>query len=100
LVLGMGLAGYSVRQGLNESLAICALKLVVLPFVVWVLALVLHLPVLERQVVVLLSSMSVGANVYLMSVQFNSLQGTVATSLVLSTALAALTTPLVLSALS
>jgi malonate transporter and related proteins len=100
LVLGMGLAGYSVRQGLNESLTICALKLVVLPLVVWGLALVLHLPLLERQVVVLLSSMSVGANVYLMSVQFNSLQGTVATSLVLSTALAALTTPFVLAALS
>jgi malonate transporter len=99
LVLGLGLADYSVREGWRESAAICALKLVVLPLIVWGLALALDLPPLERQVVVLLSSMSVGANVYLMSVQFDSLQGTVAASLVLSTALAALTTPLLLSVL-
>jgi predicted permease len=98
-VLGLGLAAYGVRQGWRESAAICVLKLVVLPLVVWGLALLLDLPPLERQVVVLLSSMSVGANVYLMSVQFKSLQGTVASSLVLSTALAALTTPLLLTVL-
>jgi malonate transporter and related proteins len=98
-VLGLGLAEYGVRQGWRESAAICVLKLLVLPLVVWGLALLLDLPPLERQVVVLLSSMSVGANVYLMSVQFKSLQGPVASSLVISTALAALTTPILLSVL-
>jgi predicted permease len=39
----------------------------------------------------------VGANVYLMSRQFDSLGGPVASSLVLSTALAAVTTPLFLA---
>ena len=65
--------------------------------VVWGLARLLGLPKMETQVVVLLASMSVGANVYLMSRQFKALEGPTASSLVLSTALAAITTPLVLS---
>ena len=50
-------------------------------------------------VVVLLASMSVGANVYLMAVQFEALQAAVAGSLVLSTVLAAITTPILLALL-
>ncbi len=98
LVLGMGISAYGVRSGWRQSLAICALKLIVQPLVVWGLALALGLPLLERQVVVLLGSLSVGANVYLMSAQFETLQGPVASSLVLSTLLAAITTPLLLAA--
>lgn len=98
LVLGMGISRYGVREGLTQSLAICAIKLVVQPVVVWLLASWLGLPLLERQVVVLLGSLAVGANVYLMAAQFETLQGPVAGSLVLSTALAALTTPLLLAA--
>lgn len=99
LVLGMGISEYGVRTGWRESLAICGLKLIVQPVVVWGLALALGLPPLERQVVVLLASLSVGANVYLMSTQFQTLQSTVASSLILSTLLAALTTPLSLALL-
>ena len=47
--------------------------------------------------VVLLASLAVGVNVYLMSRQFKTMEGPVAASLVISTALAALTTPLVLT---
>jgi predicted permease len=46
---------------------------------------------------VLLASIGVGANVYLMSRQFKVLEGPVAASLVISTALAGMTTPLVLA---
>ncbi len=46
---------------------------------------------------VLLASIAVGANVYLMSRQFQTLEGPVASSLLLSTGLAAITTPLVLT---
>jgi predicted permease len=99
LVLGMGLAEYGVRQDWRQSAAICALKLAVHPLAVWVLGLALGLPPVELRAVVLLASLSVGANVYLMSVQFGALQGPVASSLVLSTALAALTTPVLLSIL-
>ncbi len=99
VALGMGLAEYGVRDGWRLSLAISALKLLVQPLVVWLLARLLGLPTLETQVVVLLASIAVGANVYLMSRQFQSLEGPVASSLLLSTGLAALTTPLVLTLL-
>lgn len=97
IALGMGLAEYGVREGWKISVAISAVKLVVQPLVVWLLARLLGLPPMETQVVVLLASTAVGANVYLMSRQFASLEGPVASSLVLSTGLAALSTPLVLT---
>ncbi len=97
LALGMGLAEYGVAKGWQISLSITAVKLVIQPFVVWGLACLLDLPVMETQVVVLLSSMAVGVNVYLMSRQFKMLEGPTASSLVLSTGLAALTTPLALT---
>jgi malonate transporter len=99
LTLGIGLAGYGIRSGWRESVAICALKLVVQPLAVWGLASAIGLPALETSVVVLLASMSVGVNVYLMAAQFDVLQGAVASSLVLSTLLAAATTPIWLSLL-
>lgn len=94
LALGMGLAEYGIRDRWRISLAITAIKLLLQPLVVWILARMLALPAMETQVVVLLASIGVGANVYLMSRQFKVLEGPVAGSLVLSTALAALTTPL------
>jgi malonate transporter and related proteins len=97
VVLGMGLAEYSVREGIAQSLTICLVKLLVLPVVVWGLALMLGLPKMETQVVVLLSSMAMGVNVYLMSRQFNALEGPTAAALVLSTVLAAITTPIMLT---
>lgn len=97
IALGMGLAEYGVRGGWQISVVISAVKLIVQPFVVWLLARLLGLPPMETQVVVLLASTAVGANVYLMSRQFATLEGPVASSLVLSTGLAALSTPLVLT---
>ena len=99
MALGMGLAEYGVREGWRISLAISGIKLLVQPLVVWLLARGLGLPSLETQVVVLLASIAVGANVYLMSRQFRALEGPVAGSLLLSTGLAALTTPLALTLL-
>jgi predicted permease len=99
LVLGLGISQYGVRRGLDVSVAICVLKLLVQPLCVWILAVALGLPPIERQAVVLLASLSVGVNVYLVSVQFNALEGPIASSLVLSTLLAALTTPLLMALL-
>jgi predicted permease len=99
LVLGMGLAEYGIKRDWQLSVAVTALKLVVQPCIVWILGTLLGLPPVELQAVVLLASMAVGANVYLMAVQFQTLQGPIASSLVLSTALAAITTPLILAAL-
>jgi predicted permease len=99
IALGMGLAAFGIREGLPISLAICALKLFVQPLAVYLLARALALPALETQVIVLLAALPVGANVYLMSRQFNTLGGPVAASLVISTVLAAATTPLLLALL-
>jgi predicted permease len=99
LALGLGLTRYGVREGLRYSLAICALKLLLMPLVVWALALALGLPLLETKVIVLLAAMAMGANVYLVALQFETLRGPIASALVISTLLTALTTPVLLSAL-
>lgn len=95
----MGLAQYGMRAGWQLSTAICAIKLMVQPLVVWIIATALGIPSMEKHVVVLMASLPVGANVYLMSRQFKTLEGPVAASLVISTALAAVTVPLVLTLL-
>lgn len=97
IALGMGLAEYGVRDGWKISVSVCAFKLIVLPLIVWWFAWLLDLPPMETRVVVLLSSMAIGANVYIMSRQFMALEGPMASGLVLSTVLAALTTPFVLA---
>ena len=96
IALGMGLAEFGVREAWRESTAICVLKLAVQPAAVFALARLLDLPPLETQAVVLLAAMPVGANVYLMAREFGALPGAIAASLVISTALAAFTTPVVL----
>jgi malonate transporter and related proteins len=96
LSLGMSLAEHGVRAGWRIAVSITALKLLLQPLVVYVLARLLGLAPRETQVVVMLGSIAVGANVYLMSRQFKTLEGPVASSLVLSTALSAFTTPLAL----
>jgi malonate transporter and related proteins len=99
LALGMGLTEYKVQQKWRPSAAITVIKLIVQPAAVWLLAVALGLPAMERTVAVVLASMSVGVNVHLMAVQFETLEGVVASSLVLSTALAAVTTPVLLAVL-
>ena len=97
IALGMGLAEYGIGAEWRISAAITALKLAVQPAVVWLLARALGVPALETQAIVLLAALPVGVNVFLMSRQFDRLGGPVAASLLLSTALAAATTPLILA---
>jgi malonate transporter len=97
LILGMGLVQYGVRSGWQHSVAISVLKLVVFPLTVWFFAALLGLPPIETKAIVLLASMSVGANVYLMSMQFQTMQSAIASGMVLSTAVAAITTPVLLA---
>ena len=94
--VGFGLSSYRAREGMREALAITALKLIALPGAVWIIARLIGLPPLETQVVVLLSSISVGVNAYLMAREFRSLEGPVSTALLLSTVFSAITVPLVL----
>jgi malonate transporter and related proteins len=97
IALGMGLAEYRISEGWRVSATICVLKLALQPAIVYLLARWLALPPLETQAIVMLASLPVGANVYLMSRQFDTLGGPIAASLLISTALAAATTPLILA---
>ncbi|MFT3733666.1 MAG: AEC family transporter [Rhodocyclaceae bacterium] len=97
IALGMGLAEFGVRSGWQHSAAISTLKLVVQPLVIWLLARLMGLPTVETQAVVLLGSIAVGANVYLMSRQFKVMEGAVASALVLTTVLSVVSTPLALT---
>jgi predicted permease len=100
IALGMGLAKYGIREGWRISAVMTAMKLAGQPLAVWLLARALSLPPLETQAIVLLATLPIGANVYLMARQFDTLGGPVASSLVLSTALAAVTTPIILALMS
>lgn len=100
IVLGMGLAEYKIREGLKVSSLICVLKLAILPLVIYGIARLLNLPTLETYVVVLLGSMSIAINCYIMSRQFNLLQPEIASSLLVSTVLSSFTTPLILAILT
>lgn len=93
----MGLAEYKIRDELLLTGSICILKLAILPIVTYILAKIIGLPTLELQVVVLLSSVSIAINCYMMARQFEVLQGPIASSLLISTALSSITTPLILS---
>lgn len=97
IALGMGLAEYRISEGLLPSSVISFLKLIIQPLFVWILAESLGLPLLETKAVVLLGSMSIGVNVYLMARQFNALLTPIASSLLISTVLSAFTTPLILT---
>ncbi len=97
IVLGMGLAQYRVADNIGISLGMTLIKLFMHPLIVLLLALLLNIPLIETKAIVLLSSMAIGINVYLMANQFQALQGAVASSLVISTLFSALTTPLLLA---
>lgn len=99
VVLGLGLAQYGVCAAWEQAAGITLLKLVGQPLAVWAMAWAVGLPPLETQAVVLLAALPVGINVYLMAREFQALEAPVATSMLVSTLLAALTAPLALSLL-
>jgi predicted permease len=99
IALGMSLGEHGVRSEWRESVAMTAIKLLAHPAAVFAIAWLIALPALETGTVVMLATLPVGANVYLMSREFRTLEAAVAASLVLSTALAAVTTPLALALL-
>ncbi len=97
IALGMGLAEYGIGNDWRMPAAITVLKLLVHPLCVLLIAWLLGLPAMETQVVVLMASIATGANVYLMARQFQTLEGTIASGLVMTTVLASLSSPLVLA---
>lgn len=99
IALGMGLVEYKGAGEWKISGTVTFMKLIIHPMIVYMLATLLHLPPLETKVLVLLSSLAIGANVFLMARQFKVLEGATAASLLASTVLSAITTPLLLTLL-
>lgn len=97
IALGMSLCDYGIREGWRESVAMTTLKLALLPVVVFALSRLLGLPAVETQAITLIAAMPVGANVYVMSKAFETLGAAVSSAVVLSTALSALTAPIVIA---
>jgi predicted permease len=97
VALGMGLATYTLASGWRESIAVSVLKVAIQPLMVYLLARLLDLSPLQTQVVVLLAACPTGANVYLMARHFKTQEAAIASSMVLSTLMASLAVPLVLT---
>jgi predicted permease len=97
VALGMGLAAFGARSDWQTGSALAFVKLVLHPLAVYGLAFALGLPPIETAAVVILAALPIGANVYLMSREFGVLTGPVASGIVLTTVIAAATTPLVLT---
>jgi predicted permease len=73
----------------------CALKLLAMPAVAWMLAHLLQLPPIVAGVVVLFAAMPTGANAYIFAVQYQRLVNPVSGAVALGTLLAAVTLPLI-----
>lgn len=97
VALGMSLAEYDLRDQWRVSAVITMLKLVVLPLCVLGVARLIGLPKIETMVVVLLASIGLGANVFLMARQFKAVEEGVAGALIMSTIGSAITMPLFLA---
>ena len=97
VALGLSLAEFGVRQGWRVSTTIALIKLVLHPLAVWGIARAIDLPLIETQAVVMMASLATGVNVYLMSRQFQSLEGETSAALLISTALSSITVPVWIS---
>ncbi len=97
VVVGMGLAEYGIGAGMREGISITIIKLCIQPLVVFFLAQLINLGPIETAAVVFIGALPCGVNVYLMSRQFRLLEGAVANAMIISTAVASLTAPLVVT---
>ncbi|QPC44261.1 AEC family transporter [Kaustia mangrovi] len=95
--MGLGLAGYGVRAAGRAALAITAVKLVVHPLVVWVLAAeVFALPPVWTAVAVVFAAAPTGINSFVFSTQYRAGAAAVSGAIALGTALSIVTVSLAL----
>lgn len=95
IALGINLFRFEIRGAKLGIVAICALKLLAMPALAFLLAHLLQLPPLVTGVVVLFAAMPTGANAYIFAVQYQRLVNPVSGSVALGTMLAAVTLPLI-----
>lgn len=99
IVVGMGLAQHSFTAGLAKGLSATLAKLALQPLLVWAIAKLMDLGEMETNACVVLSSLPVAINVFLMSQDFGAEEGAASNAIFVSTFLSALTVPLVLTIL-
>jgi len=95
IALGINLLRFEVRGAKLGIVIMCALKLLAMPAVAWMLAHLLQLPPVVTAVVVLFAAMPTGANAYIFAVQYQRLVNPVSGTVALGTLLAAVTLPLI-----
>ncbi len=83
--LGAALAGYRIAGDLRDSTALCGLKLLAHPVMVWFAAGAVGLGEFERAVAVLASAMPVGANVFVLAQHYGIYERRASAAVVLST---------------
>ena len=90
--LGASLTRYKLGENLREPAILVALKTLLHPLLVWLLATqVFDVPPLWAMTSVLLAAMPAGITPYLFAQRYNACQGTVASAVFLSTVLSVLT---------
>jgi predicted permease len=94
IALGINLFRFEIRGAKLGIVAICALKLLAMPALAFLLAHLLQLPPLVTAVVVLFAAMPTGANAYIFAIQYQRLVNPVSGSVALGTMLAAATLPI------
>jgi malonate transporter and related proteins len=95
IALGINLLRFEVRGAKLGIVIMCALKLLAMPAVAWMLAHLLQLPPVVAGVVVLFAAMPTGANAYIFAVQYRRLVNPVSGAVALGTMLAAVSLPLI-----
>ena len=95
IALGINLFRFEVRGAKLGIVIMCALKLLAMPAVAWMLAHLLQLPPVVAGVIVLFAAMPTGANAYIFAVQYQRLVNPVSGAVALGTMLAAVTLPLI-----
>ncbi len=101
IALGLSLTAFRIRGQAATVAVICALSLIVLPAIVWLMAFhVFALPPLWAGVAVLFAACPPGANAFLFASQFDAAKNSVSGAVALGTALAAVSVSLVLAILS
>jgi predicted permease len=95
--VGASLRAYRIVGALQPALVMVALKLVLQPVAVWLLAtLVFDVPALWAKVVILLAALPVGVNVYVFATRYDAGQAESAAAIVISNILSIVTLPLLL----
>jgi malonate transporter len=97
IALGINLFRFEVRGAKLGIVIMCALKLLAMPAIAWMLAHLLQLPPIVAGVVVLFAAMPTGANAYIFAVQYQRLVNPVSGAVALGTMLAAVSLPLIVA---